>query len=338
MTAASAEIALRICYSARAIWQPGTAGEAQMLCAKLANWETLTIADGVDHPVQMLLALVVADDVPDGVLGTVPLAALLNEVCARQAEDDLRRIGAGAGRARVAAFLGITLASAPRVARHAQERRREAVMESCRGDYTLNADVFDFKRWVRYALEPWTHAVLFARRLRETLRSREGGWSRLARDMEAGPAVYADVIAALQKPPGSRDTPAAMLGVRCQDEAPRILATVVAQAFLHPSPQLRRTVDVGGSLEEPLGDILEDQTLRALCVKVRMAHYDEMVCSQRKSIERARVNWDSAGHAHGLCHSEFWELWKSSYGEDARRFLASANAEFQDKHSYRLPS
>merc|ERR1719321_2074439 len=35
ITAASAEIALRICYSARALWDPRMGGEAQKLCSKL---------------------------------------------------------------------------------------------------------------------------------------------------------------------------------------------------------------------------------------------------------------------------------------------------------------
>ena len=40
-------------------------------CEKLANWESITAADGVDHPVQMLLALAVADEVAEVALGVV---------------------------------------------------------------------------------------------------------------------------------------------------------------------------------------------------------------------------------------------------------------------------
>merc|ERR1712203_427265 len=94
ITAASAEIALRICYSARAFWYPGDNGESRKLCQRLADWDSLTSADGVEHPVQLLLALAVVDDLPGDIFCPVPMAILLNEVCARKADGELQRVGA----------------------------------------------------------------------------------------------------------------------------------------------------------------------------------------------------------------------------------------------------
>jgi len=300
MTGASAEIALRICYSARAFWDHGERSEPRELCKKLADWEALTSADGVEHPVQLLLALALADDLPDGIFGPVPMAQLLNEVCARRADDELRRVGAVVGRRRVGAFLGVSFFSAPQPSPDpALERQRAAVLESCISDYTIDSDAFDFKSWVRGALTPWAYAIVFARRLRGALVKREGGWRQLARDMETGPSAYTDVILELQRPAGSRDMPAALLGVRCKEVAQRVLATVAAQAFLHHSPQSRRTRDVGGLLEEPLGDVREDQTLRGLCVELRMSYYDEGLLAKQRALEAMRQKL-ALVHVHSL--------------------------------------
>merc|ERR1711933_160764 len=102
--------------------------------------------------------------------------------------------------------------------------------------------------------------------------------------MEIGPAAYADIITEMQKPMvKSRDSPAALLGVRRKEDAERVLATVTAQAFLHHAPQSRRTRDVGGLLEEPLGGVLEHETLRGLCVGLRMFYYDEALAVKRRA-------------------------------------------------------
>jgi hypothetical protein len=330
ITAASAEIALRICYSARVIW---AGQEAQQMCNKLADWETLTSEDGVEHPVQLLLALAVNDDLPADIFGPVPMAQLLNEVCARRADDELRRVGTVVGRRRVGAFLSVSYFSAPQVRRDISlERHSEAVMESCSADYAINPDGFDFKSWVRGALMPWAAAILFVRRLRAALQKREGGWCELARDMEAGPDRYADVIKEIQRPAGGRDSPAALLGVRCKQDAPRVLATVAAQAFLHSSPQSRRTKDVGGLLDEPLGTVSEEQTLRGLCKELRMSYYYDSLAAKKRYVEEAmRENYFS--HVHSLNKQQFWRLWEACYGEDMRRFLASANHGFCSKYT-----
>lgn len=358
ITAASAEIALRICYSARAIWKIGQDDEAETLCAKLANWETLTTADGVDHPVQLLLALAVLDEVPEEALGQVPTSALLNEVCARCARDELRKAAgtdegevAAAARRRVSAFLGVTAASSPTAAPlEESEPQRDAVREACCADYTLDPGAFDFKAWVKDVLTPWTPALIFVLRLRAALSTRQGGWLQLERDMEASPEAYADVVKALQKSPGSRENLRTFLGVERACDAPHVLATVAAQAFMHNSSQLRRTVAAGGTLKEPLGDVRDTTTLRMLCVDLRMMTYEERVAAKMRewgrlgaslTCQRARAaDLDQYAsmcgrHVHGLDGPTFWGLWRAAKGEKAKEFLRSANQGFNSKYGSR---
>lgn len=358
LSAASVDIALRICYSARALWQVGAESEADSLCQKLANWDTLTAADGVDHPVQVLLASAVLDDLPEGALGLVPVLGLLNEVCARRARDQLRQTSGTdeasvvkAAHKRAAAFLGITAVSAPSACPLEQpEPGREAVMESCCADYALDTEVFDFKGWVRDTLKPWTSALVFARRLRSLLQTRTGGWPQLARDMEAGPDRYVDVVQALQKKPNSKESLRALLGVERPCDAPCVLATMAAQAFLHQSSQLRRVIAAGGSLQQPLGDVRDSNTLRSLCVQVRMTIYEERVAEKMRewgrlgaslTFQRARavdleqyadMCQNHGGHVHGLDKPTFWGLWNAATGPKAKQFLSSANQGFLEKH------
>uniref|UniRef100_A0A6U6LPR7 Uncharacterized protein n=1 Tax=Zooxanthella nutricula TaxID=1333877 RepID=A0A6U6LPR7_9DINO len=261
------------------------------------------------------------------------MALLLNEVCARRADDELSKIGPVVGRRRVGAFLGVSFFSAPQPFEDPEfEMQRAAVAESCRADYSIDPDAFDFKSWTRGALAPWTHAVLFARRLRAVL-ARRGGWRALARDMEAGPSRYADVIAELQAPMvKSRDSLAALLGVRRKQDAERVLATVTAQAFLHHSPQSRITRDQGGLLEEPLPDILEEGTLRALAIELRMFYYDEALVVKQRAREEMRERIRATAHVHSFSKDEFWRFWRLCYGEERRRFLCRANQGFVNRH------
>merc|ERR1712032_1809259 len=107
-----------------------------------------------------------------------------------------------------------------------------------------------------------------------------------------------------------------------------------AQAFLHSSPQSRRTRDVGGLLEEPLGTVSEEQTLRGLCKELRMSfYYDSLAAKQRYVDETMRGT--GMVHVHTLSKHQFWRLWEACYGEDMRRFLASANQGFCNKYYIR---
>merc|ERR1712139_228782 len=117
--------------------------------------------------------------------------------------------------------------------------------------------------------------------------------------------------------------------------AQRVLATVAAQAFLHHTPQSRRTRDVGGLLEEPLGDVREDQTLRGLCVELRMSYYDEAAAAKQRVLEEMRRKLAQT-QVHSLSKVEFWEYWHSCYSEEDRRaFLSSANEGFVNRYGGR---
>jgi hypothetical protein len=357
-SAAALEIALRICYSARAMWQIGPEGEARKLLDKMLNWDTLTAADGVDHPVQLLLAMAVCDDVPDDVFGQVPIRLLLNEVCARHARNELRKdVGtdesavSAEAQKRVSAFLGIDAASAPTTSPLDEpEPNREAVEEACSAEYALNSEAFDTKAWIRATLSQWVPALNFVKRLRSILSCRKGGWTQLALDMESGPKLFEDVIIALQKAPSSNESLRAYLGVQNPDVAPRVLATLVAQAFLHHSSAQRRTIAVGGNLREPLGDVNDRQTLRKICVELRMAVYEQRVATKMRewgrlgtdiSYQKARaadLNQYSSmcgTHVHGLDKPSFWGLWRAAQiggYEKTMEFLRTANSGFVNKH------
>lgn len=361
LTAASVEIALRICYSARALSGAGQDGEAQELLRRLGAWDTLTTADGVDHPVQLLLALAAQDEVPEEALGPVPLLALLNEACARRARSDFRRESGGddgraaaAARKRCEAFLGVHPHTAPYTKPLEEgEPRSEAVRETCCGEYSLDTAEFDFKSWVREVLTPWVSALVFVRRLRGSLRTRVGGWKQLGLDMERGSAAWADVAGELRRPFCAQGELCALLGIRRQGDAPRVLATVAAQAFLHSSSQLRRTAAAGGSLRDPLGDVRDGDTLRGLCVDLRMAVYEERVAAKMREwsavgaslvYQRARVadlaqyaGLVGSGHTHGLDKPTFWGLWRAAQArgaeaENAKLFLSRSNGGFVNKH------
>merc|ERR1712078_151613 len=142
------------------------------------------------------------------------MRTLLNEVCARQARNELR-MKAGTDESavsaeahnHVSAFLGITSDSAPTTKPVDEpEPSRQAVEEACSVEYMLNSEAFDSKAWVRHTLSPWVPALTFVKRLRSILSTRDGGWTQLGRDMETGPKQYEDVINALQKSPSSSES------------------------------------------------------------------------------------------------------------------------------------
>lgn len=362
-TAASVGAALRICYSARATWRPDASAEAHELCDRLAQLETLTTADGVDHPVKLLLALAACDEVSDDALAMPPAVALLGEVCARRARDDLcsqtgsteQPLVMKAARGLVAGFLGVEADSAPEtLSIEEAEPPRGTVQEACGTHVELDDREFDFVAWVQGALRPWLGALLFVRRLRRSLRAR-GGWEQLGRDLETGPAAYEDVVAELCAAPGELGALSAWLGVEERD-MPRVCATMAAQAFLHNNSQLRRTSSAGGSLEEPLGDVRDRATLRGLAVELRMEVYSERVATKMQEwhrvgtcmvIARARAadlgqyaDMCGGGHVHGLNKETFWGLWRAAKadghdGLKVKEFLSRANRDFINKHGKR---
>merc|ERR1712217_915875 len=162
----------------------------------------------------------------------------------------------------------------------------------------------------------------------------------MGRDMEIGPRTWADVVSSLQRKPTSKESLRALLGVERPSEIPPVLATIAAQALLHSSSSLRRLTSAGGSLREPLGDVLDSNTLRALCVQLRMQIYEDRVAEKMRewgklgaslTYQRARaVDLEQyagmcGGGVHHLDKPTFWGLWNAASGEKAKAFLSSAN-------------
>uniref|UniRef100_A0A7S3T6L3 Uncharacterized protein n=1 Tax=Strombidinopsis acuminata TaxID=141414 RepID=A0A7S3T6L3_9SPIT len=362
-TAASVEAALRLCYSARSLWRPDDKGDAHELVSRLALWgETLTAADGIDHPVQLLLALAICDEVSDDALATPALVALFSEVCARKARDELcmkagsheQPVVMALARRTVAGFLGVTNASAPAALPVEEaEPRCSEVQEACATDVVLDTHSFDFVEWVGDALRPWLPALLFVQRLRECLHTRGGGWAKLQCDLETSPAAYEDVIKSLRAAPHTDVVPLqAWLGVK-EKQLRQVCAALAGQAFLHHSSATRRTGDAGGQLEEPLGDVRDAGTLAGLAVELRMAIYMERVAAKMQEWHRigtdiviakaraADIGQYAAlcgpGHVHGLNKETFWGLWRAAKadgygGLKVKEFLCRANTDFANKH------
>lgn len=353
-------LALRVCYSSRALWRPDAMGEAHTLCGKLAKaGEPLTRADEVQHPVQLLLALATCDEVAGSAMQTSAVLAFLNEVCARKARDTMRaKVGTDEndvskeGRRLTSAFLGVTAASAPEAMPVEEaEPPQAAVKEACSSDFELNREAFDFMAWVEEAVQPYMGALLFIRRLRAALEARGGGWPKLEQDMEFGPAAYADVVEALGAPVAPKALDLCSWFEVDQKELPRVVAAIAGQAFLHSSSSQRRLAAVGGSLAEPLPDVREEEALGALAVELRMAVYGERVVAKVQEWRRVGVDMTVArarvadlgqytamcgSHVHGLSKQSFWGLWRAAKragddGAKVREFLRSANHGFVQK-------
>jgi hypothetical protein len=137
-----------------------------------------------------------------------------------------------------------------------------------------------------------------------------------------------------------------------------MLATMAAQALMHCSASRRRVVGVGGVLEEPLGDVRDGDTLRALAVDLRMAHYHQAVAAKMAQwkqvgsdvvVAKARcadlgryeqMFTGTSSHAHALDKPTFWGLWRAAKADRERNnrekvlvFLSKANKEFALKHA-----
>jgi len=173
------------------------------------------------------------------------------------------------------------------------------------------------------------------------------GWSQLAEDMERGPKMITDVISILQKPASKKDALRNILGIQDQTEWSRVLATIAAQAFLHHSSSSRRCIKDGGNLQEELGCVRDSNTLRGLCIELRMAVYEERVAEKMRewsrvgtslSCQRARAadlneySHMCGPHVHALDGPTFWGLWNAAKGEKAKLFLSTANQCFVSKY------
>jgi len=155
------EVLLRILYSARITMGNDTCKE---LVSKLSNWEeSITPADGIDHPLQLVLAMacICDDDLVKDSLNPPALLLILNEMCSRNARDILNMkanatnttsttssaaaVSGESGenlisisRKFVSQFLGIDAASAPEAkGLEEAEPNLTAVREGCCADFTL---------------------------------------------------------------------------------------------------------------------------------------------------------------------------------------------------------
>ena len=98
-------------------------------------------------------------------------------------------------------------------------------------------------------------------------------------------------------------------------------------------------------------DVRASETLRQLCVDLRMATYEERVAAKMRewgrlgasiSFQRARASdfcqYSSmcGSHVHGLDGPTFWGLWRAAKlegNEKLQEFLKKANKEFANKHA-----
>jgi len=352
LTEADLDIALRICYSVRKIWEhhPSLQQEYERLFCRLKDWDELTAADGIHDPSQLLLVLVALCDKEDSTHALAPPAILMlfNEVLSRKAKQRFKSMAGGeASKSRLLAvtcvrgFLGVTDDSAPTAQAIDQpEPSREEVEASCRKDVTLDRGSFDFQDWSLKALTPFLRACAFASALRDTLQCRSGGWDQLAADMEMGRRAYSDVLSGLQNCILAQQLPDAC------DFAPEalenVLAAMTAQAMLNTSSDQRRG----------LPDVRVANTLSQIAVSLRMDTYSGHVATKMSDwrcvaldVTAARARAADIGqfegmlgsHAHGLTKEAFWGLWEAAKhdgygGQKVQAFIQKANHGFCQKY------
>jgi len=351
-TKADLDIALRICYSVRKIWEdvPDSQKEYENLLCRLLQWDELTAADGVNDTSQLLLALTALCDNNCANYGIAAPAVLMlvNETLSRHARVHFRsQAGGEASQAKIRAitcvrgFLGVTDDSAPQAQEQDEPEPLQAEVEAmCRRDVKLDRGAFDFQHWVLDKTQPVLHAVAFATALRGALAQRGGGWEQLEADMEAGHAAYADVLTSVHARTETAELPKA-----CDfggEALERVCATMAAQAMLCSDSCERHN----------LPDVREADTLRQIAVRLRMDTYAGHVAAKMRDwravaldVTAARARAADIGqfqamlgsHAHGLSKGAFWGLWDAAKhdgygGEKVRAFLESANGEFANKY------
>eukprot|EP00755_Sulcionema_specki_P023089 Sspe_Gene.1472::Locus_487_Transcript_1_1_Confidence_1.000_Length_3120::g.1472::m.1472 len=270
--AAQVEAALRICYSLRKVWTkaPTSASSFESLLQLLAGWEPLTAANGVMHTVQLVAALAALEtdeECLEKCMSPPAALMLMNETLARKARSELRMRTSGhadvvrsAGVKQAIRYLGIRDDTAP-MAQDVEvpEPRFEAVREGCSCEYELDGAG---ARWVDENVAPTLRAFGFAKRLREVLSRRTGGWPGLEADLEAG--CHADVVEAV------RDGTQLSLEAACDIDprhAERTRAAMAAQAFVFNDGADRST----------LPDVRDSETMREMAVDLRMEIYEARV-------------------------------------------------------------
>lgn len=351
-TQADLDVALRICYSMRKLWEDDQAGKQVYvnLLIRMQEWEELTAADGIHEPCQLFLALAALCDTDrlEDAMAPPNVLTVLNETLYRKARHRFKsKAGSEPQRARILAaesvrhFLGITDDSAPQAGEmDTPEPDYTDVAASCSRDVKLTRNSFDYERWAIDALTPSLRAFSFCSALRAALVQRSGGWSQLETDMEKGLECYKDVLFCLRN---QRQT--LELHDACdfnELHLERIVATMTAQAMLCSESSDRRN----------LPDVREADTLSQIAVRLRMETYMGNVAAKMKDWQAVALDVTAAraraadigqfesmlgSHAHGLSKGAFWGLWYAAKhdgynGEKVRAFLEKANEEFANKY------
>ena len=234
-TFSTARLALKIVYSARRhLGKYASNPECRyvVLLRRLLDWDTLTEADGCDHPAQVLLALCVVDR-GDPALGLPALTQpalynLCNEALSRAARGELKGATDGSASAmraaaatKAMALLGVARDSSPApTAVELPEPERAAVIEACgsiRPSYTLAPRQQDETRaFCEQRLAETARGVEFARGLHHYCSGGGGGGGLegAMAELEAGSEqVVGAVLGHMQEAFGRPDIVATLLGL-----------------------------------------------------------------------------------------------------------------------------
>lgn len=341
-TEASVRLALRIVYSARqhlgrSLDDPES--RYVSLLKRLVNWESLTEADGVDHPAQLLLALVVLDRAEP--LSVPALYNLCNETLSRQARLRLKGCTDGSAAAmreeasaRMRKLLTITEESCPKpTGTEEPEPARSAVKEACaaiRPGYAIAVapEEVETDRFCIGGLHPTIRCVHFANALQRSV----GDMASVMVEIERGSdSLVEPLLCALKTVPRLPD--ALELG---QAHEARVLATMEAQAFLHHTSATR----------QDLPDVRDAETMSMIAVELRMQVYDVALALKMREwnliagdviAQRAMQCGDDefaalvSTHAHRFTKKEFWALAahaRRAGGARHQVFLSACNHEY----------
>ena len=368
--AAKMDLVLRILYSFRKTFScPGNQTRAWYsdLARKLADWDnSFTTQDEVDHPVQVLLAIMSCDDDVVGDIQSVEAAfappcilAIVNEACARVARKKLSMASEGDdAKARnlaiqtVTKILGVTEETAPTTAESLldPEPDRAVVMEGCSRNYQIDDEslslAFDdetlfSKELTRKIASRWCRVLSLAKALRMSIIKRGGGWERLEQDMETSLDSYQDVVQDLQN--ASLGSFSEMCDVT-EAEQDRTLTAMTAQVLLYNRGAQRQNLpDVRCS--ETLGDMARDMRMHVYQRRVgeKMTQWKsegEMLVfmkARAADIGQYMEMLQVSTHVHGLNKETFWALWEAAVhdgcgGEKVKLFLETACDCFRDKY------
>eukprot|EP00667_Euglena_gracilis_P000773 EG_transcript_773 len=336
--------ALQILYSVRRHWGPQGGEPYRALAARLLRWEPVTEADGVSHPVELLLALAALDWGDGPALPPPALMVLFNETLSRRARAMLRGMTtdhSDASTLRQACrlmrrALGITDDSCPEpTPPEEKEAPLEVTRDACRCDYTVTPAEVDLAAFLEETLRPTVRVLRFVRALHAVLAGR-GGWPGLMAALEADAAgeVISHLAAACRA-----EEPGSALELLGETDPRRREATGVAmglQAFLHHVSARRQQLgdpDDGATLRDLVKDLRMDVYLTRLQAKnaARQAIIGSLTFDRAMDADEDEFDHLVGAHAHGLSRREFWALArvaKRLAGRKRELFLQKCNQPF----------